>query len=34
MKNANQFYMQMVLFFYVPVLISKSFKNDIKIEFG
>jgi hypothetical protein len=33
MENLNQFYLQMRLVLYLPIIISKDFKNNIKIEF-
>jgi len=33
MENLNQFYLQMRLVLYLPIIIPKNFKNNIKIEF-
>ena len=33
MENLNQFYLQMILVRYLPIIIFKVVKNHIKIEF-
>jgi hypothetical protein len=33
MENLNQFYLQMILVLYLPIIISKDLKNNIKIIF-
>jgi hypothetical protein len=33
MENLNQFYLQMILVLYLPIIISKDFKTNIKIIF-
>jgi hypothetical protein len=33
MENLNQFYLQRRLVLYLPIVISKDFKNNVKIEF-
>jgi hypothetical protein len=33
MENLNQFYLQLRLVLYLPITISRGFKNNIKIEF-